>query len=400
MTPLWYKIKEFHQQQGFSGLLLKICAILGHAIHTWYQKRIRKEHALSDYLLENRTPIASLKVSSASYRLNLVLDNLKEGSFYGGTGCSIILAALFCQRKKIPLRVISRNSESEAHLFFNFLAMQGIEKLPKVEFFSDYDRKMRLEISDRDMFLATSWQTLEAVETVNLRSRFFYLLLDPPPLYGDAYFCYRHALNNPRAIKIANFPGEIPYFEPAFLKKLYRGNVEVKSKNRFLFYVRPDKPQHLFRTGLKFLDEALLRGILAENEWEIYFAGEPVPRITFSNGMHPKNLGKLPWEKYLSFIQTVDLGLCLQEESMVSYPALDIVASGGVALTNSMTALDKSSNMIPLKVESPHYIDAFSKAAELACDKEQRRINFSRNRLIDDWNAALDSILNYMEMHQ
>ncbi len=266
----------------------------------------------------------------------------------------------YCNKENIPLRIITRTAETNPLDFDNFLKMMELKKPIGVEYYTDYDRYLKrnhhkLEVSEKDIFIATSWWSAHNIQSINLRKNFFYILQEVEPFFypnSDEQLLCEEVLNN-RDIKFiinskllydyyennnyVNVAKNGVYFEPAFIKKLYSASeASFKEKEKFnlFFYSRPKNPRNLFYRGLDIIDEALAKGILDEN-WNIFFVGSDVPLVTFPNGTQPKFLGQISWFEYSSFLKTVDLGLCLMHTPHPSYPPLDVVSSGGVVLTNT-----------------------------------------------------------------
>lgn len=391
MTSLLKKIKQFHREHGLKALFIKLRLQGCLVIKTWVNKNILKRIKVRDALNQaypHAMQIEALKIERTSPRFNIVLDHLKEEDFFGGVGTSLIAAALFANKQDMPLRIISRAKESQPDQFFKFLKLQNIPVPKKVEFFSDYDREItwrraRLETSDQDIYMATSWWTAEALQGVNFRPSYFHLVQDTP-----SHFRHSLALNDPKARIISNFA---PAFPTHAIKSF-----QVKPKYKLFFYARPSKPQKHFYTGLKLLDEALTRGILDSKEWEICFAGEKTLSLLFSIGSKPKALGKLDYEDYLAFIKTVDLGISLCDSSHLNYVALDVASVGGVVLTNSLNEQSQNIKYAPLE----NLLDGLSEAVQLVKNPEKRFQNYKANRIENSWEEAFKETLQYMDANK
>lgn len=400
LTSIVKKINQYHHEHGLKALFTKLRTRSSIAIQTWINKNILKRAKVQDILNQaypHAVPIQSLKIERSEPRFNLVLDHLKEDEFFSGVGTSLIAAVLFANATNMSLRIISRAKESQPAQFFKFLKLQNLPVPKKVEFFSDYARDIsqnsaRLETSDQDIYMATSWWTAEAIQNVNFRSSYFHLIQDTP-----SNFRHSAALKNQKGRFISNQKLEgAAFFPPAFSMHTTSANTfQVKSKYKLFFYSRPSKPENHFYTGLKLLDEALTRGILKANEWEICFAGENTPSLLFSIGLKPKCLGKLAWEDYLTFIKTVDFGICLSDSSHPNYPALDIAAIGGVVLTNSLNHREKSLNIIQTPLEN--LLEGLVEAVQLVKDSDKRAKNYKNNTIETSWEEAFKESLQYMD---
>lgn len=391
---------------------------------------IKKQKMTVSQLIWHRfTNLQSLKrvnVHRDEYRINIVTDSLMKSSLFGGVATALILVTLFSRKYNIPLRIITRETKNNPKDYENFLNLMQLKKPDKVEFYSDHDRNLpnnhyKLETSDKDIFVATSWWSAEAIKSVNLRKNYFYILQEIEKFFypnGDEQYLCENVLHdqeikfiiNSKLLydyyllnKYDNIVNQGIYFEPAFPKHIYypgKNTFGSKTKYKLLFYARPKNPRNLFYTGLKILDNAFQSGIINKAEWEIYFAGSDIPQITFSNGARPVILGQLDWSEYSNFLKEVDLGFCLMYTPHPSYPPLDIAASGGVVLTNKYAnkqQLDYSQNIICEDLETSAMLDGFERAVNLAKNSQKRQQNFASNKIERDWGKTSEGILEFMD---
>ncbi len=371
-------------------------------------------------------PIKYIKIKRDSFRFNMVTDSLKKKSLFGGVATSLILSTLYASRYNIPLRIITRTTYNNPADYFEFLAFFKINKPNKVEFYSDYDRNFlnnnyKLEVSDHDIFLSTSWWTSEAVKTVNLRNKFFYILQEDETSFypkGDDHLLCQNILSEQHINYIINskllydyygncgFENIVRngmYFEPAFPEHIYSpGNKSFSKKLKYslFFYSRPHNSRNLFYSGLNFLDQALLTGIVDKNEWDIYLAGADVPSIIFSNGITPAILGHMDWREYSLFLKTVDLGFCLMYSPHPSYPPLDIASSGGVVVTNkylNKQSLAYSDNIICRDLNMKSILEGFEQGVELIKGIQIRRENYLNNNIYRKWEDSLEAVIEFID---
>jgi O-antigen biosynthesis protein len=369
-------------------------------------------------------PIPYIKVERDSYRFNIVTDSIKKPSLFGGVATSLILATLFSNKYKIPLRIIVRTTENNPLDFEEFLKLMKINKPEKVEYFSDYDGSgkynYKLEVSDKDIFLSTSWWTSEAVKKINLRKKFFYILQEVETFFypngDDQYLCnnilhdqnINYILNSKFLFdyylenKFNNVVHNGIYFEPAFEKHLYssgKDSFEKKQKFTLFFYARPNNPRNLFYTGLKIIDKAVSSGLINHDEWDIYFGGSDLPPLEFSDGTKPIVLGKMRWEEYCEFLKTVDLGFCLMFTPHPSYPPFDIAASGGIVLTNKYAnkkTIQSSKNIICRNLDDDSMLKGFEDAIKLAKNSQARKKNYQENNIEQSWDHSLKDVIEFI----
>lgn len=370
-------------------------------------------------------PISFLKVHENDFRFNIILDSLQKNSYFGGVATSLILATLYSNKFDIPLRIITRFSDTNPKYYFSFLEMIRISRPRKIEFFSDFQtfytrNGMQLEVSDKDIFLSTSWWSSQVVKSINFRDSFFYILQEVESFFypnGDEQ-CLCNAILNDDKINfiinskmLYNFYEKNNYvvvakssitFEPAFPEHMYYADAQAfqkKDKRKLFFYARPNNYRNLFYLGLKILDEALTKGLIG-NEWDIYLAGSnEIPPFIFSNGRSPHIMGVLDWQNYLEFIKSVDVCLSLMHTPHPSYIPLDVASTGGVVLTNKYAtkhSVPYSQNIICENLDNKSLLRGLEQALHLSLNSEKRYANYTNNRIEKNWGKSFESVLNYM----
>jgi len=371
--------------------------------------------------------------SSGKLRLNLVTDSLGSNSLAGGVATALIVASKFAQENNMDLRIITRNEPAIPTDYYQIMHLNNILPPENVTFFCDSLRdsngkvNFKLEVSEDDVFFATSWWSAEAIRKTSIRKRFYYILQEIEtyfyPRGGEHLLCSR-VMSNPNIIFIVNsrflweyystngysaIMAQGCYFEPAFSSKLYNNlpaflqQKKVKNCNRkkysLFFYSRPNNPRNLFGYGLVILDEAIKRGILDTEDWEIYFAGQACPDYEFSDGYHAARLGKLSWEEYSKFLSKIDLTLSLMYTPHPSYPPYDAACCGSVVLTNkceNKTAMPECGNIILSDLDIEEFMQKLEEAISLSQNYSARKKNWEQNTISKDWNKNLENCLEYM----
>ena len=166
------------------------------------------------------------------------------------------------------------------------------------------------------------------------------------------------------------------------------------------FYGRPKNPRNLYYFGLECLDEALKRGVIDTDLWDIYLAGYDIEKIRFSNGYIPKMNGVMPWNEYADFARTVDLSFSLMYTPHPSYPPFDMLCSGAVVLTNEFKNkkdLQYSKNMILSKLNKEDIVNKMEKAIKLAENISEREENYLHNKINRDWNISFKDVVTVLE---
>lgn len=378
--------------------------------------------------LDNRffiaQPIPRVLLQNGPRRLNIVVDGIDEGNLLGGVATALIVATEFANRQDIPLRIITRLKNVNPIHYQTFMQINGMQPAKTVEYYSDYDRdqsgtkSFKLEVSENDIFLATSWWSAKAIERTSLRKRFYYIIQEVETFFyphGDDHLYCSQVMQNPNIDFIVNskylwdyFSKTAPnivehgvYFEPAFSETLYQMKaLRPKKKHRLFFYSRPNNPRNLFAYGLQLLDYAISTGVLNTKEWEICFVGQNVPEIQFCDGTLPTCMGALTWKEYSEFLNETDLAVSLMYTPHPSYPPFDVAASGGVVVTNA--CLNKKDfnyceNVLVADLEPERFAQKLAEGIELAKNLEQRTENYHKSTIRRDWHTTLLETIKYME---
>jgi len=381
-----------------------------------------------DFLLNQRLrniqPIQTVIVEDGPKRLNFVTDSIDSHSLLGGVATALIVATEFANRSKLTLRIITRTTPVNPVNYENIMKISEIPTAQDVTYYSDYDRDAlgnvtyKLEISEDDIFFATSWWSAAAIRKTSLRKNFYYIIQEVETLFyphGDEhnrcseimqddniyYIINSHYLNDYFKEHEPNIVKHGVYFEPAFPKALYQPQSFVqKKKYKLFFYARPNNPRNMFTYGINLLEKSIETGVLDTNEWDIYCAGQAIPELKFSNGYVAQNLGLMSWHEYGEFLGGVDLALSLMYTPHPSYPPFDVACSGGVVVSNrcgNKKTFDWCKNVILSSLEENEFIESMAKGIELAKDMPQRQENFENSTIPRAWQDTLGPTLNFME---
>ncbi len=374
----------------------------------------------------NSQPPKTLRVELDKPRLNLVIDSLAKDSFYGGTATALILATLTANQLKMPLRIISRTQLSHSSPYNELLELFKINKPSGLQFFSDWSMvtgpgSRRMELSSKDIFLASSWWSSQAIQQINLMPYYFYILQEDETLFypsGDDQLKLINSFKNDQAYYLVNTKFLYDHLSQSSLIKLNQSNSiwfepAITSSERhtwdkatgerykLFFYARPGHPRNLYYHALAWLDEAFTQGILDANEWEIFVGGcDSLKPFNFTTSVKTQFIGKLSWQEYRKLIGTIDLCFSLVCTPHPSYPPLDFAASGAVVLTNKFgnkQPLSYSPNIIMCDLDNRSMLSGFREAAELVKAPEMRQKHLSENQLETNWESALKLPLEYMQ---
>ena len=173
--------------------------------------------------------------------------------------------------------------------------LDGILELEQVS----TDGSQRLQYSDRDLVMTTSWWTTRAVLDSDIpREQVLYLLQEDERMFyafGDERLLCQETLAEPDLAVVVNTsrllehlsgPGGLPHLresaialEPAFPTRdasVVPAGSGTAKRNLF-FYSRPLNARNLFWRGTQVIARAVEQRILDPDEWEFHFVGRARP---------------------------------------------------------------------------------------------------------------------------
>lgn len=381
-----------------------------------------------DFLLNERfrniQPIQTINGEDEVRRLNFVTDSIDSHSLLGGVATALIIATEFANRNNLALRIITRTTPANPVNYNNIMRISGVPAAENVTFYSDHDRDVlgnvnfKLEINEKDIFFATSWWSAAAIKKTSPWKNFYYIIQEVETFFyphGDEHHLCSEIMQADNIYYIVNsqylydyFKENAPnivergvYFEPAFPKALYQPKEFVpKKKYKLFFYARPNNPRNMFPYGIELLEMSIRNGVLDTNEWDIYCAGEEIPRLKFSNGYVAINMGLMNWQEYGKFLSGVDLALTLMYTPHPSYPPYDVASSGGVVVTNcwgNKKSFDFCKNVILSNPKQNEFLDSIARGIALAKDPKQRKENYENATIPRTWKETLGPTLDFME---
>lgn len=352
-------------------------------------------------------------------RLNLITDSISSGSLFGGVGTALILAALKAKKSGAVLRIITRTQAPVEAAFAQVLACNNIRYDNNVEFvyMPVNDDTAQLDVCDGETFLTTSWWTTACVLGSIAPSKVEYLLQEDERMfypYGDEWvrcsetlsrgdirfyintqLLYDHLVHT----GLNNLRTQAQWFEPAFPDSIFHEETsQATGRRRLFFYARPNNTRNLFYRGLEVLDNAVGKGVIDLDRWEIVLVGKDVPLVNLGNRLVPTVLPTMSWSEYAKFVRGVDLGFCLMSTPHPSYPPFDLASSGAVVVTNSfgskvdLSRYSRNIVMSDLRIES--LTDALARGMQLAEDKTVRYANYRDNCILRSWEKSFQNILN------
>lgn len=352
-------------------------------------------------------------------RINLITDSIGRGSLFGGVGTGLIFAALLANRMNGRLRVVTRTEKPTPGNVAEILGAYGIELVQEVQFaFSPShdlaaDEQHGIDVDPDEIFLTTSWWTTAATLPSVPAASIVYLLQEDErmfyPFGEDRFRCEKILMNqdirfviNTRLLfehlveaGLGHLSTQGQWFEPAFPSSLfYRRSKDPSTKKRLFYYARPHNPRNLFHVGLEVIEQAILKGFLDLDRWDIYLVGKDIPSVLFGDGYIPKRCEGLDWRAYADLIGTIDLGLSLMYTPHPSYPPLDLAASGAVVVTNKWGRKQDlsaySENIICAELEVAALVDAL----EAGIERVERESAVGRADVLGrDWAESFEGVL-------
>ena len=236
-----------------------------------------------------------------------------------------------------------------------------------VETFYAFDRAEALEISENDVFVATSWWTAHianyAIKFLNSK-KILYMIQEYEPIFYpmgafaalamESYNFPHYAIistgilkeyfsrNKLGVFKDGQHIGEqsAVSFENAILKfKIDKLCMKNRKTKRFVFYARPEEHnvRNLFELGIIALSNIIKGGHLDTSSWEFYGIGthDGNKKITLDDNVFMSLLPKVSLDEYKNLLPEFDMGLSLMLSPHPSIVPLEMAAAGMFAVTNT-----------------------------------------------------------------
>ncbi len=357
--------------------------------------------------------------------LNVLSSALSRDGMTGGPN-TILNLAFRIARRGVPVRLVTTvetSSLDPAWFRSHIMSLVGDSNLPDVPIVSAADPNEPLAISAQDTFMATHWTTAQQLKRILpllARPKFFYMLQEFEPSFYAWSSNYALAIEtlgldfwpvfNERLLrdyfheqKIGNFSNDELIddelvFEPAIERRMFYPASEAPSPRpkRLLFYARPSNTRNMFGLGLTALREATKDPIFSDG-WEFLAIGGRggVPEMTLSQG---HRLLPAPWFDYASYgqlLRDADILLCPMLSPHTSYPVLEMVACGGISVTNTFeTKTDEALSHIsenifsgPATIESMAANIVRAGRAVVNGEREANALNMA-----SDWYETLEPV--------
>ena len=354
-------------------------------------------------------------------RLNILNSALTANGMTGGPN-TIVNLAVRIARAGVPVRLVTTvpaENVSAAWMKSHLSELVGGE-IPDIPIETAADAAVPLVVGPDEVFMATHWSTAQQLKPVLARMRvkqFLYMLQE----FEAAFYAWssNHALAletygmdfwpvvneslladylfDERVGRFADagFRERLTVFEPAIESRVFRpptGPAQERPR-RLLFYARPSNQRNLFGLGLEALRHASADPAFAG--WELLAIGGRggVPELPLEAG---HVLCPAEWRGYLAYaeqLREADIILAPMLSPHTGYPALEMAATGGLAVTNTFrnktvgVLEGLSANIIGTEATIEGMAAGLVRAARQVNDGRARTASLNLPR---DWAGSLD----------
>ncbi|MDP3415276.1 hypothetical protein [Falsiroseomonas sp.] len=354
-------------------------------------------------------------------RLNVLNPALSREGMTGGPN-TILNLAVRVARHDIPVRLITTvkpGSVSAEWLRHHLAELVGGE-IPEIAVETAAVQASPLVVGPGEAFMATHWTTAQQLKPVLplMRSQSFIYMLQE---FEAGFYAWssNHALaletygmdfwpvTNENLLAEYFFrTGHGRFADPGFRERSIAFDPAIESRvfhppaqpradgpKTLLFYARPTNHRNLFGLGLEALRRASADPAFAG--WQMLAIGGRggVPELPLSNG---HVLRPAPWRGYLAYadqLRAADMLLAPMLSPHTGYPALEMAACGGLAVTNAFSV----KTVAVLEGLSPNIVATEATVEDMAAGlvRGAAMVNAGRPRegtlnLPRDWAEALD----------
>jgi hypothetical protein len=196
----------------------------------------------------------------------------------------------------------------------------------------------------------------------------------------------------------AAFRQQCTVFEPALDKQIFYPSTTQRGTGprRLLVYARPSTPRNMLGLAVAALNKAAASGAFAGN-WEFLTLGAQgrLPDMSLGQGRVLRNA---PWRDYTGYadlLRTSDILLCPMLSPHTSYPALEMVACGGLTVTNVFSTKTAERlvalcpNIIPVAPTIEGFTEGIVEGIERITDG---RDDYAPVSSPATWNESLDAV--------
>jgi len=301
----------------------------------------------------------SFIVVDRELRVNMLLSLIDPHNFFGGyVGMYNIAKKINECGYKVRILLTDQSEINKEDLYKIRNHDQSLKEfLTNVEFEPCYSSQQKVFISDRDIFVATSWWTAFIAQEATKKTKynkFVYLSQDYEPIFYE-HGGYRVLAKQSYSLNyIPLFSTDIlqkyflisgtiteenkgEYFKNPVLKFNLKSIHRKKQKKKLLFYARPQphNARNLYPIGCLAIDKAAELGYFKENEWEVVAIGGDIAEQLLPSGLKVNHIGKFDMQTYKEILPEYDLGLALMDSPHPSLLPIEMASAGLLVVTNT-----------------------------------------------------------------
>lgn len=298
---------------------------------------------------------------SQPYRINILFQGLST-SLTGGPLCIFRIAQQLV-KMGMAIRIINcSNTRQQSRDIISLLPSYDLGDLT-VEWV-DFNQINNIKCNSHDLFMGTLYST--AVTAYHTQKKlndkpFIYMIQDFEPYFFEhgssaveAYYTYdlpHLAIYNSwlleqyfKSMKIGNYssnfkgPSESMMYFPKYSPNYNLDAIKNKKHKRLIVYARDHAHRNAYAFTVSCIWKAVEMGLF--EDWEIFGVGGHDGMNHISNlgnkQMTMYNVNHMPYDQYIKFIQSGDIGLSIMTTPHPSLPPFDFVSCGMLVVTNSM----------------------------------------------------------------
>lgn len=313
----------------------------------------------------------NLQVSNrAVERVNTLISIIDFKYFFGGyIGMFNLSKRLAVEGFKVRMIIVEECKYEPDVWRQEIKKYEGLEDFfDRVEVVYAFSRSEPIEVSEKDVFLATSWWTAHVANHARkyLHSkRFLYFSQEYEPAFYRMGTCSALALESYAFPHYSIFSTEIlrEYFrqnrlgvfkegeqsgdecsvaiENAILKfEINKERMMNKGKKKVLFYARPEEhaSRNMFELGIIALSNVIGGGYFDAGNWEFCGIGsveDVEKKVTLYDDISMRLLPKKSLNEYKGLLSEFDIGLSLMLSPHPSIVPLEMAAAGMLVVTNT-----------------------------------------------------------------
>ena len=349
----------------------------------------------------------------------VVTDSIEGRHLIDGVRSAVVLGTLLANRRKQPLRIITRTEEASAETYRSLIEAQDISLDHELILNHDPASGQGLGVSHsiHNFYITTSWwNTYSCLQRISASQILFVLQEDERYSlpHGDLRIQCETVLRNEQ-ISFAigsrllwdhlisegfmNIARRGTWFEPA-TPMAYKA-VQPESltcKKKLVVYLNSDDSKSLNRMSLSAINSSLVTHCLSPSEWDIILIDDGLEEFSFDDGTTARLVVNPTLTEYLSLVSEADVGLALIAGPHPGFPPLDLAAAGSVVVTNNYgnksSLASYSENILCVDPSLEDLQRAIYQAVEAANNMPSKQNKEDKCSLPSSWSESFAKILD------